>query len=78
MKLKKLIEVLTQFQNQMNDDVNVIFQHKHWDGIYDFDYNQLKDITIKAESIYKDNESYKDDNVQTMDLVIQFEDDIIT
>ncbi len=77
MKLKKLIEVLTQFQNQINDDVDVLFQHK---GFYydDYQYTDLSDITIKTESIYKDNNSYKDDNVQTMDLVIQFEDDIIT
>jgi hypothetical protein len=77
MKLKKLIEVLTQFQNQINDDVDVLFQHK---GFYydDYQYTDLSDITIKTESIYKDNDSYKDDNVQTMDLVIQFEDDIIT
>ena len=77
MKLKKLIEVLTQFQNQINDDVDVLFQHK---GFYldDYQYTDLSDITIKTESIYKDNDSYKDGNVQTMDLVIQFEDDIIT
>lgn len=77
MKLKKLIEVLTQFQNQINDDVDVLFQHK---GFYydDYQYTDLSDITIKTESIYKDNNSYKDDNVETMDLVIQFEDDIIT
>lgn len=77
MKLKKLIEVLTQFQNQINDDVDVLFQHK---GFYydDYQYTDLSDITIKTKSIYKDNNSYKDDNVQTMDLVIQFEDEIIT
>lgn len=77
MKLKKLIEVLTQFQNQINDDVDVLFQHKGF-CYDDYQYTDLSDITIKTESIYKDNNSYKDDNVQTMDLVIQFEDDIIT
>lgn len=77
MKLKKLIEVLTDFQNKINDDIDVLFQHKSF-CYDDYHYTDLSDITIKTESIYKDNNSYKDDNVQTMDLVIQFEGDIIT
>lgn len=77
MKLTKLIKVLTQFQNKINDDVDVLFQHK---GFYldDYQYTDLSDITIKADIIYKDNDGYIDDNIQAMDLVIQFGDDIIT
>lgn len=77
MKLKKLIEVLTDFQNKINDDVDVLFQHKSFFSDY-IQLNDLSDITIKTELIYKDNQSYNDDNVQTMNLLIQFEDDIIT
>jgi len=77
MKLKKLIEVLTDFQNKINDDVDVLFQHKSFFCDYT-QLNDLSDITIKTELIYKDNQSYNDDNVQTMNLLIQFEDDIIT
>lgn len=77
MKLEKLIKVLTEFRDKINDDVDVLFQHKSFFTDY-IRLNDLSDITIKTELIYKDNQSYNDDNVQTMNLVIQFEDDIIT